>query len=83
MALLITKDCIHCDICRLECPNGAISSGPDKNEIDPLRCTECVGHYDEPQCQKACPINCIVGHPDVLESEEMLRAKFERLRPGS
>ena len=80
MALLISEDCIHCDICRLECPNGAISSGADKNVIDSARCTECVGHYDEPQCQKACPVNCITSDPDVVESREMLEAKFGRLQ---
>ena len=63
----------------MECPNGAISSGVDKNEIDPARCTECVGHYDEPQCQKACPINCIVKDPDFVETREMLEAKFAGL----
>jgi ferredoxin len=25
-------------------------------EINSDRCTECVGHYDTPTCQKVCPI---------------------------
>ena len=79
MALLITKDCIYCDICLMECPNEAIASGTGKNEINPERCTECVGHYDEPQCQKACPVNCIIKDPDVSESREMLLMKFEKM----
>lgn len=52
MALLITPKCINCDMCEPECPNQAISMGLDTYEIDPLRCTECVGHYDVPTCQK-------------------------------
>ena len=27
MALLITDECINCDVCEPECPNGAISEG--------------------------------------------------------
>ena len=49
MALLITDECINCDVCEPECPNQAISMGEDFYEIDPARCTECVGHFDEPQ----------------------------------
>lgn len=43
MALLITNDCINCDMCLPECPNTAIFEGNKVYEIDPLRCTECVG----------------------------------------
>ena len=44
MALLITDECINCDVCEPECPNQAIYMGPDIYEIDPHKCTECVGH---------------------------------------
>ena len=27
MALMITDECINCDVCEPECPNGAISEG--------------------------------------------------------
>ncbi len=50
MALIITDECINCDVCEPECPNEAISQGAEIYEIDPNKCTECVGHYDEPQC---------------------------------
>ncbi|WP_300365664.1 4Fe-4S binding protein, partial [Hydrogenimonas sp.] len=46
MALMITDECIACDACRDECPNGAIEEGDPIYIIDPDRCTECVGHYD-------------------------------------
>ena len=56
MALIITDECINCDVCEPECPNEAISAGEEIYVIDPAKCTECVGHYDEPQCQLVCPV---------------------------
>ena len=45
--------------------------------IDPVLCTECVGHYDTPTCQKVCPItNCIKTDPEHQESEEQLWERF-------
>ncbi len=79
MALLITDECINCDVCEPECPNQAIYPGPEIYEIEPHRCTECVGHFDKPQCVEVCPVDCIVLHPDYRESEPQLRAKFETL----
>ncbi|MEN3294916.1 MAG: hypothetical protein V7642_4169, partial [Burkholderiales bacterium] len=29
MALMITDDCINCDVCEPECPNEAIYMGPE------------------------------------------------------
>ena len=54
MALLITDEYINCDVCQPECPNGAITPGAQIYEIDPHKCTECVGHFDEPQCRQVC-----------------------------
>ena len=50
MALMITDDCINCDVCEPACPNNAIYFGDTHFLIDPGLCTECVGHFDEPQC---------------------------------
>ncbi len=75
MALLITDDCINCDVCEPECPNDAIYMGPEIYEIDPNKCTECVGHFDEPQCQ----LSCIPFNPAWRETQEELQAKYERL----
>ena len=47
MALLITDECINCDVCEPECPNQAIYMGKEIYEIDPNKCTECVGHFEE------------------------------------
>ena len=51
MALKITDECINCDVCEPVCPNTAIYQGLEFYEIDPDLCTECVGHFDEPQCR--------------------------------
>jgi ferredoxin len=80
MALIITDECINCDVCEPECPNGAISMGSEIYQIDPNRCTECVGHFAEPQCQQVCPVSCIPLDPGHLESREQLMIKYERLQ---
>ena len=80
MALIITDECINCDVCEAECPNGAISMGPEIYVIDPDRCTECVGHFDEPQCRQVCPVDCIPFDPDRRETREQLMAKYRRLQ---
>ena len=79
MALIITDECINCDVCEPECPNSAISQGDAIYVIDPSKCTECVGHYDTPQCVEVCPVDCILPDPAHVESKEQLQAKYERL----
>lgn len=80
MALLITEQCVNCDVCEPACPNQAIYQGARVYEIDPSRCTECIGHFDEPQCEMVCPVECIFIDPAHLESNEALLAKAESLR---
>lgn len=79
MSLLITDECINCDVCEPECPNEAIYAGDEIYEIDSSKCTECVGHYDEPQCIDVCPVDCIITNPDHEESREELQTKYEHL----
>ena len=76
MALKITDQCINCDVCEPECPNDAISMGEEIYRIDPAKCTECVGHFDQPQCREVCPVDCIPLDPDHEESREQLHAKY-------
>lgn len=76
---MITDECINCDVCESECPNDAISAGEEIYVIDPQQCTECVGHFDKPQCQNVCPVDCIPLNPDVVESREQLQEKYARL----
>lgn len=86
MALYITQECINCDVCEPQCPNEAIYMGEDIYEINPAKCTECVGHFEEPQCQVVCPVECIEIHPDWRESREQLLERYEELtstrKPG-
>ena len=79
MALLITDECINCDVCEPACPNEAISEGDDIYVIDPDLCTECVGHFDEPQCVVICPVDCIPKDPDHVETDNDLLAKYKRI----
>jgi ferredoxin len=79
MALKITDECINCDVCEPVCPNDAIAQGPTIYEIDPAKCTECVGHHDLPQCRAVCPVDCIPLDPDHAETPEQLMAKYRRL----
>jgi ferredoxin len=79
MALKITDECINCDVCEPECPNDAIFQGEEIYQIDPHKCTECVGHFAEPRCRKVCPVDCIPLDPDFEETREALQLKFLRL----
>lgn len=83
MALMITDDCINCDVCEPACPNDAISMGELIYQINPDKCTECVGHFDEPQCQQLCPVACIPIDPQHQETPSQLQAKFIRLQENS
>ena len=83
MALMITDDCINCDVCEPACPNDAISMGEWIDQINPDKCTECVGHFDEPQCQQLCPVACIPVDPQHQETHSQLQAKFIRLQEKS
>lgn len=79
MSLIITSDCINCDVCEPECPNGAISQGAEIYVIDPALCTECVGHFDAPQCVQVCPVDCIPKDPDHVETQDELHQKYLKL----
>lgn len=79
MTLMITEECINCDVCEPACPNEAISLGEERYEINPDRCTECVGHFDEPQCRMVCPVDCIPLNPEYPETKEDLLKKYQLL----
>ena len=76
MALLITDQCINCDMCVAECPNQAIFEGEKVYEIDAERCTECVGFYERQTCVDVCPIECILPDPAHKEPREELLNRF-------
>ncbi len=77
MALKITDECISCAACVVDCPNQAISEGPEYYVIDPEKCLECVGDFDSPQCVSTCPVDCIIPDPEHQETHEQLMARRE------
>jgi ferredoxin len=79
MALLISAECINCDVCEPECPNGAITQGAEIYVIKPELCTECVGHFEKSQCVEVCPVDCISVDPDNQETHEQLDFKYRGL----
>ena len=79
MSLLITDECINCDVCEPECPNGAISMGEEIYQINPDLCTECVGHFETSQCVDVCPVDCIILDANHPESKEELQQKYQAL----
>lgn len=83
MSLKIYDECINCDVCEPECPNGAISQGEEIYVINPALCTECVGHYDVPQCVVVCPVDCITKDPDYVEDQATLYEKYTKLTQKS
>jgi ferredoxin len=79
VALKITEDCINCDVCEPVCPNEAIYQGLEIFEINPDLCTECIGHFDTPQCVDICPVDCIPKDSERVENEQQLYEKFLQL----
>ncbi|MCB1734368.1 MAG: YfhL family 4Fe-4S dicluster ferredoxin [Gammaproteobacteria bacterium] len=79
MSLLITDECINCDVCEPECPNDAISMGSEIYEIDWNLCTECVGHHETSQCVEVCPVDCIILDPEHTETQDELMDKYRAL----
>jgi ferredoxin len=46
------------------------------------RCTECVGHFMEPQCMSVCPMgDCCVPDPVRPESKVVLLERARRINP--
>ena len=54
MALMITDECINCDVCEPECPECGNLAGEEIYVIDPSLCTECVA-ITMSQCQQVIP----------------------------
>ncbi len=78
MAVIIDESCITCDACLQNCPVNAIvddmhnPTGESRYYIQPEKCVECVGIFDDPQCAAICPsIGCITWDmPYTTDFEE-------------
>ena len=86
MAIKITDECINCGACEPECPNNAIYEGAQEWRFSEgttltgkVKCTECIGFHEEPQCAEVCPVDCCVPDEDNVETEEELLSKKEFL----
>jgi len=82
MAYKITDECINCGACEPECKNEAIKEGASIYEIDPTKCTECVGWFASPKCVEVCPVDCCIPDAAHKESKEQLLEKWKKLNPG-
>ena len=83
MALKITEECINCDVCEPVCPNKAIYMGEQIYEINPYLCTECVGHFEIPQCVDFCPIDCIPKDESYNETRTDLYLKLVEIKKNT
>ena len=81
MATKITEECINCGVCAPACPNEAISLGAVRYQIEPSRCSECVGFHDQEQCAAVCPVGCCIPDTEHEESEEVLFERARKLHP--
>ena len=46
--------------------------------IDGDLCTECVGHFDTPQCVEVCPVDVCLPDLNRVETEAELLAKIKK-----
>lgn len=56
MALKIINSCVNCYACQPVCPSDAIYKAEAHFLINPRKCTECQGDFNQPQCASICPI---------------------------
>ncbi len=82
MAYKITEECISCGACEVACKNEAIKEGETIYEIDPNKCTECVGWFESSKCVESCPVDCCVPDPAHKETRQQLLAKWQKIYPG-
>jgi hypothetical protein len=53
------------------------------HEIDPERCTECVGSFGWPRCRPYCRMEAIALDTERFESRTTLLRKWRRLTGGT
>ena len=73
---IILELCTSCGACEEECPNTAIREKNGEFLINPKKCTECIGYFEDPQCVAVCPVDdtCVIDET-VPRYEEMQQEK--------
>ena len=59
---IVASQCTGCSACEPVCPNVAIYEKDGIFVINPKKCTECIGYFDEAQCEAVCPVDatCVI-----------------------
>lgn len=90
MSVIINDTCITCDACLQQCPVGAIvddmhnPTGKKQYYVQPEKCVECVGIYEDPQCAAICPsIGCITWDMPFTKPYDAHFADPERYSLGT
>ncbi len=90
MSVIINDTCITCDACLQNCPVDAIvddmnnPTGESRYYVQPEKCVECVGIYDDPQCAAICPsIGCITWDMPFTEAFDAHFLNEELYKLGS
>ncbi len=73
MALLITDQCINCDMCLPECPNEAIHECEKVYEIDVAIAQNVLGFMTIKPAFQSVQLNVLCPHPEHVETKEQLR----------
>jgi ferredoxin len=68
---------------QVELEDGTVVDSKDNQEpfsdefyyIVSMKCTECTGFHEEPQCAAVCPVDCCVPDPDYEEELVVLQEK--------
>ncbi len=79
MALIITDECINCDVCEPECPNGAISRVMRSTRLILISAPNASVIMNTSQCVEVCPVDCIPKDPEHEESYEQLYDKYLKI----
>jgi ferredoxin len=89
MTMTILPDrCADCGLCAEVCPLSAVRrptrlNGLQAHEIDPERCTECIGHFGWPRCAVLCRMEAIQLDTDRFETRATLLRKWRRFAAGA
>ena len=76
--LIITDECINCDVCEPECPNEAISQGAEIYEIDPNSTPSASALRHAAVC-RGLPGGLHSQDTNNVESTDQLWVKYEQL----